>query len=237
MLGKIYFGGMMKRNVWVVLGLLVSLEAVGECRIWTDKNGNSVEAEFVCMSAGKVVIRDKDGRQYRFAPTKLSAADQEFLKTSIPPEIEIVFSKRQDRRNKDYSYSAAVDMSGSIEVVKKNREPYAKEMKVVFMMVGEDQRAHNYIMLDRVEREFDFKTTKSFELAGNKFRMHEDKYDNSYGTEYVGYLAVVLDDSGVIICRKSSRNDFEEYADRALKLNTGDRFSKKFMKEEKLRSY
>lgn len=227
----------MKRIVWVVLGLLVCLEAFGGYRIWTDKNGNSIEAEFVCISAGKVVIRDKQGKQYRFDPKKLSAKDQEFLKTSIPPEIEIVFSKKQDRRNKDYSYYADVFMSGEIEVLKKNREPYAREMKVVFMMVGEDQRTRNYIMLDRVEATFDFKTSKSFELAGNRFKMQEDRYDNSYGTKYEGYLAVVLDDGGNLICKKSSRNDFEENAEKALELKTGDRFGKSFSKEQAIRSY
>jgi len=229
--------GKMKQVILFLLALLVCMEAAGKYRIWTDKNGNSVEAEFVCISAGEVVIRDKEGKQYRFRPSKLSAKDQEFLKTSIPPEIEIEFSKTQDRRKTDYGYYADVFMSGKIEVQKKNREPFAKEMKVVFMMVGEDQRTDNYIVLDRAEGSFDFKESKSFELAGKRFRMHEDRYDNSYGTKYEGYLAVVLDDGGNLICKKASRNDFEEHAEKALELKTGDRFGKAFSKEKAIKTY
>lgn len=74
----------------------VSVQA--EMRIWQDKKGNTIEAEFVTISAGKVVLRTSEGEQLKINPAGLSAADQAYLKRSIPPRIDISFSKKQDRR-------------------------------------------------------------------------------------------------------------------------------------------
>lgn len=104
-------------------------------------------------------------------------------------------------------------------------------------MVGEDQRTRNYILLDRVDGEFDFINSKEFELLGQSFRMHEDHYDNSYGTDYVGFLAVVFSDDGAVLAVKSSRKDFEENCKKIAEFNTGARFTKKFMQLDRGRSY
>lgn len=219
----------MKKWVLVLVSSLC-FQAVAELRIWRDKKGNAIEAEFMTMSAGKVVLKSAEGKVLKIDPSGLCAQDQEWLKNSIPPDLDISFSKKQDRRKHGYSYSSEVFMEGSIEVKKTNREPYAREVKLVFMMIGEDQRYREYVTLDRVEGKFDFKNQKTFSLEGKRFRMWEDNYDNSYGTDYVGYLAVVLDDEGHVIEKKSSRNEFEEHSEKMLEFKTGERFSRTFQK-------
>ena len=227
----------MKKLMLLVLCSGICFQAFSEYRIWKDKKGNSIEAEFVCISGGKVVMRSRAGRVLKFDPSGLCAADQEYLENSIPPKIEVVFSKKQDRKKHGNSYSAEVFMSGSVQFEKKNREPYVREMKAVLMMVGEDQRSRNYIMLDVVDGLFDFKETSDFSLVGNEFRMYEDRYDNSSGTDYVGYIAVVFDDAGEVLAVKSSRKDFVENCAKLAGFKAGSRFSKKFIDVNRIRTF
>ena len=51
-------------------------------RLWTDRDGRTVEAELVGTDADKVVIRRTDGREFTLARARLSAADLEFLEES-----------------------------------------------------------------------------------------------------------------------------------------------------------
>ncbi len=199
-----------------------------EYRMWTDKKGNSIEAELVCESGGKVVIRDRQGKLRKLAPEKLSAADQKYLRTAFPPKTEIVFSKKQDRtKDKDGSEWAWVDMECEITIKKKNRMPYDGTLTAILLVVGRDDRQSDYILLDRQEATFDFIKAKSFLLKGNHFRMRE--YGNYYhdrGTEYVGYLAVVLDKDGNVIDVKSSRKEFAEKCKMMLEIKKGTHFNK-----------
>ena len=199
-----------------------------EYRIWSDKKGNSIEAKFVCESAGRIVIRDRKEKTYKFVPEKLSAADQKYLRTAFPPTIEIVYSKKQDRtKDKGYSDWAWVDMKCEILIKKKSRMPYDESLKVVLLVVGRDDRESDYILLDREEASFDFTKSKSFLLKGNEFRMREyGSYSSNRGTEYTGYLAVVLDKDGNVIEMKSNRKEFAEKFNMMLKIKKGSHFDK-----------
>jgi thiol-disulfide isomerase/thioredoxin len=53
-----------------------------EMRKWTNTSGTVIEAEFVKAEAGNVTLRLKNGKTSTFSETKLSAADQEFIKTA-----------------------------------------------------------------------------------------------------------------------------------------------------------
>ncbi|MBU1694693.1 MAG: hypothetical protein KKC51_12110 [Verrucomicrobia bacterium] len=72
------------------LGLLAQVLGA-EARLWTSQAGSQVEAEFVEMQAGFVVLRATDGRQFKIQMTQLSADDQVFLRENhlrpaAPPE-------------------------------------------------------------------------------------------------------------------------------------------------------
>lgn len=64
----------------VAFGLAAPLFA--EMRKWTNTTGTVIEAEFVKAEAGNVTLRLKNGKTSTFSETKLSEADQEFIKTA-----------------------------------------------------------------------------------------------------------------------------------------------------------
>lgn len=218
----------MNKLLIMVLVLGASLSVMAEFRIWRDKNGNSVEAELLNMNATQVSIRDRNGKVYKFATRKLCEADQKYLKTAFPPEMEIEFKKKQDRIQN--GYSAHVKLTGEITITKKEQRAYDKSLNVVFLIICESQRMNDYAILDRVEATFDFKNTREFILRGNTFSMYEDKYDNSIGYKYEGYVAVIKDDQGKVLQVKSSSNEFEEKYASLLEFEAKTRFSKDYRK-------
>ncbi|MCK4563873.1 MAG: hypothetical protein KAU94_04285 [Verrucomicrobia bacterium] len=206
-----------------------STAVMADFRIWNDQKGNTIEAELASLSATHVVIRDRKGKIYKFSPAKLCSADQSYLR-SIPPKIEINFKKTQDRRKHNYGYAAYVYMTGEVIVKKAEQRAYDGTLKVVLLMIGESQRHHDYVILDRAEESFNFKQSREISLVGKRFSMYEDKYDNNVGYKYKGYVAVVLDSNDKIVEVKASRNDFKEKCGIMLKFKAKTRFSTDFKK-------
>lgn len=228
----------LKKLVFIGLISVICGTSFSEFRIWRDLKGNSIEAEFVCENSGKIVIRDRKGKSFKFEAEKLSIADQKYLKTAIPPDVEITFKKNQDRRNHDWGYSAQVHMNGFIEIKKTSRMPYDSELKAILMMIGEDQGSKELVMLDKAESTFYYKNNKKiFELEGQQFQMYDSKYNANYGVEYTGFLALVLDKNDNLVGIKSSRKEFEAEYRKLLKFNTGNRFSRKFTSKKSSKTY
>jgi len=67
-------------SLCIVFGLASPLFA--EMRKWTNTTGTVIEAEFVKAESGSVTLRLKNGKTSTFSETKLSPADQEFIKTA-----------------------------------------------------------------------------------------------------------------------------------------------------------
>jgi hypothetical protein len=116
--------------------------------------------------------------------------------------------------------------------------PYDSELKAILMMIGEDQRTKELLMLDRSESNFFFKNNKKkFELEGGRFQMYDPKYSANYGVEYTGFIALVLDKNDNLVGIKSSRKEFEAEYRKLLKFNTGNRFSRKFTSKKSSKTY
>jgi hypothetical protein len=69
-----------------LLAAALCATAMAESRKWTDAaSGRSIDAEFVSQTDAKVTLRLKDGKEVALDKTRLSKADQEFLKTATAP--------------------------------------------------------------------------------------------------------------------------------------------------------
>jgi N-acetylneuraminic acid mutarotase len=68
--------------------VLILAAACGEIRTWTDVTGNfQVEAEFVELQDGKVVLRKKNGKTTTVALARLCEADREYVRgLAAPPD-------------------------------------------------------------------------------------------------------------------------------------------------------
>ncbi len=64
----------------LILPTAVGPALAGELRTWTDKSGqHRIEAEFVSEVDGKVILKNKDGKQFEIALSLLAEADQKHI--------------------------------------------------------------------------------------------------------------------------------------------------------------
>jgi hypothetical protein len=81
----------------LALALFSAGSLAGAPRIWTDRDGRSVEAELVRADASSIVIRRvSDGREFTLARERLSVADLDFLDHNEPKSPDPVIAVSPD---------------------------------------------------------------------------------------------------------------------------------------------
>jgi hypothetical protein len=213
----------MKKCICLVLVFITYGISLAEMRLWEDKKGNVLEGEYKCTVSGKVVLTDTKGKDHALSISSLSQKDQKYLQTKIPPKIDIEFKKFQDHKSTGYSMSM-VGMYGEVTLKKTSRMPYEGILKATLFIIGEDAADGEYILMDKSQFNFDFKTEKEKVLTGEKFKMRQYSGYSEFGTEYKGYLVVVYDPDGAVLVVKSNGKKFEEKLKYLSALKQGARF-------------
>lgn len=223
-------GGNMYKSVIIILTLLIGQSALwAEMRTWTDKKGNSIEAEFVNLIGGKVILKTAAEKQVKVPASGLSSADQEFLKNAIPPIIEINVNIDNERKKADEGYSytrTAEKVKGKVTITKKNRDPSNKTFKAELFIFSKNIQTDAVAIIAKSDHRFSFTTEKKIMFTGDTGKTEHtiyDSYSNSgkTGTKYEGYLVIIEDDKGKILFTKGSRKLFEQRASQIKKEKKG----------------
>lgn len=223
----------------ILLSLSMGIQAgYAETRIWTDKKGNTIEAEFVNLVAGKVILKTTKGKQIKVPQNGLSSADQKFLENAIPPDIDIDVNIDNDSEkiSESYSYTRSREkVKGSVTITKKNREPSNKKFKATLYLFSENLASKELTVIAKSEHDFSFEKSNKVIFSGDKGQAeytNRESYSSSgkTGDKYEGYLAVIEDPSGKIVHVKGSRPLFENQAVKILKAKKNSKFDSKFRK-------
>ena len=221
--------------VWVIGGTAIH----AEMRIWTDKKGNSIEAEFVKLFSGKVVLKTAAGKQIKVPQNGLSQKDLEYLKNAVPPKIDIEVNINTDSKNmnnKDYVSSINMKQEkirGKVTITKKNRAPSCRKFVAYLYIFTKHQQSEEIKVVDTKTHAFSFEKHNTVKFEGSTISTHyynksygsgySSEYDN-YGEEYEGYLVFIEDETGNIICTKSSRSLYESNISQIKKSKKNDHF-------------
>jgi hypothetical protein len=221
-----------------------TISCFAEYRVWTDKKGNTVEAEFIRVSGDKIVLCNRDGKEYRLTSSSLCDEDQEHLKEKIPDNvvssadtksadiqeklrIEINFKKNTDtRRPREGSSYTEEEMVCSASITKKTTSAYDQELKATLYVLGVRDSEDQYVMLDKTEHTFNFRSSPEVLLTGERFLITYYGSSSKYDTKYEGYLIVVRNATGEIIEVKASSNKFEKNIDTLRNIPTSTYFRK-----------
>jgi hypothetical protein len=114
-------------------------------------------------------------------------------------------------------------------VKKISQSKYTGTLTAVLIIIGRDQRFKIYNILEKAKNDFDFKKSDEFVLQTKIFRMYQDDSISS-GTIYTGYLALVMDEKGVVIAEKSNRKEFIKSKEKLVLLKKGSKMDRKFDK-------
>lgn len=234
----------MKKAVLLFVAVGFSISVLAEFRIWTDQNGNQMEAEFIRVSGKNIVLKRKDGKQRTVSPMMLSVDDQEYLWSKIPadllnpskssmdrekpPRLDVKVAKKTDTK-KEWD-KVDRDISCIIKIRRLSSPGYTRKLKAVLFVLGISKEHDYYVMIDKKDFEFDFNNSPNIELSGNSARITYLQSSN-YGIEYKGYVLVITDDEGNELQVLGSSHRLEEGYDKLSKFSRNDVFSQSFEKK------
>ncbi|MEN8255279.1 MAG: SHD1 domain-containing protein, partial [Verrucomicrobiota bacterium] len=208
-------------------------------RTWTLVDGRTLEAEFVNLFGGKVVLKNAKGKIKKVPREQLSAEDIEHAELTRPPDIDINFLNSL----KTVSFSGGFydfyfwyrydEQHGhfGLQLKQTSAGDYNHELKVDMFVVGQQREGNQYLLLDRQQftfnpveedRFFEFRSKRKVELQD-----YPDYYKHMvHGDKYVGYLVTVTDKRGVVITTAGPKKWLAENLDSLKKLKVGNYFDK-----------
>jgi hypothetical protein len=229
-----------------VLALGLCVMASAEMRTWNFRTGEQLEAEFVKLYFGKIVLKDSAGKEWTLPVEDfvLSDEDKEFLALENIPELKLEFKKSitqknftnvryaEDRPPEDRaSFGASVQQKGTGD--------YSFELSVEFFAIGKEIKGNRYILLDRSSDKFTLtkENKREFEFYSNRVVRLTDMWTNNEtyserGEQYFGFLVVVKDKRGKVVAMNASNDWLLEHLD-----NMEERMIGNYMDETCTRTY
>lgn len=228
------------RNMVVVPTLCLLLGHVCLARTWVDDDGRKLNAELLENLHGHVTLETPEHKIIHVSISSLSAADQEYILSQTPPELEIDVVEITDRHNQGFDLDDGDndrnDNDDEIQIqtnqdkfkatlTKDDLRAYNGTIKAEMYIMGKQGARSQYVLLSKTVSNVSFgkdlSDTFQFTSANCTFRDLESDAASTLGTEYAGYLVVLLDGQGRIFQSKGSRSMFEAHLADIRKMQEG----------------
>ena len=229
----------MKMNKWMVIVVVILvwvIDSRAEYRLWTAKDGSTVEAELVNIAGEKVVLKLQDGSLKKVLLSGLSIQDRKYAELNSPPKIEVkvtVDTKRENRTGPAH-HSVQVQAESvqcEVELIKVGSKSYDAPLKAHCVMLAEVEQRDYLMIVDRKVVPFNFKNEKSHVFTTKPMQFEQRNSGSSttaMGKEYEGYLVVITDPNGKVLQMKASRDSLEDHAELLMISPLGTVFDEKF---------
>lgn len=208
----------------IVLFGMVSL-GFGAMRTWTSLSGQTLEAEYVRDSMGKVWLKTSTGKVKQIPISGLSQVDRDYINLRHPPKLEI----KADDNKKGLSVKGDIDnrkesLQFEVEIRKTSKQPYSEEMTAYLFVLGRDISDDEYILLDTQKESFVLTpaNNNSYTFKGKRVKLEYDP-DPPWGEKYEGYLVCIKTSDGDILMFKGKKR-FEKNLNILMKAKVNDRF-------------
>ena len=206
-------------------------------RMWTLKSGKSIEAEYVSIFGGKVVLKTAQGKVVKVPLSKFSEENLGFLDLLNPPQLTMDFKKHTTRFEVLYNpYSGmpiptAQEFAGGVVVKQQTMKEYAHPLRIEMYVVVDEYDGDNFILLDRQTETFTLtpENGKTFELRGDDkiLRRYENYGGIVRGEKYKGYMILVYDERGEIIAQNITHDWLLGLVGKLREFPIGRHFNKK----------
>jgi hypothetical protein len=231
-----------KQNTTVLALLTVCLAAEAELRTWIDINGHKVTAELIENMHGNVTLRTEKEKEIHISISGLSAADQKYVLKNSPPKIDIRVSEVTNRKNKGFSFENPNNSSNDRDVQvqttsshykvtleKSGSRPYNRSIQAELYIIGFKKLTEEFVLLSKTVEDVDFNQEDSenkFVFNSNTITTRNLQGGVDAGTEYFGYLVVLVDEKNHVFDVKGSRSKIEEHTATLRKRKSGDAVKK-----------
>ncbi|MDF7807742.1 SHD1 domain-containing protein [Pontiellaceae bacterium B12219] len=204
-------------------------------RLWTLKDGRTVEAEFMTVVAGNLILKTVAGKQLKLPLNNVSDADVDYSKLSMPPKLDLELSKSSSQckwgdtyngeprtvRGNIYTYTAKIRQTST--------QPYGFGLTAEMFVIGDEIGGNKNILLDYQKSDFrlDADNDFSFEFSGRPVELFDYTVNNERrGQRYSGFLIVITDTRGKIIAYQTPSENLYRNLSNLRKLRVGWYFDK-----------
>jgi hypothetical protein len=211
--------------------------AVSPLRIWALADGKTVEAEYVNIMGGNVVLKTSRGKVVKVPASEFSEADRLEIELRNPPKLKLMLKKdtRQfavlNNPEMDNPVPAATEFTGNVVIEQDGRmNDYQRELRVEFYLVADEYDGNNFILYDRQIENFKLtpENSRRYELQGRKDIMlrYEHYCGNVRGEKYKGYMILVFNERDELIAQNLSHDWLLDLRDKLLTFPVGRHFNK-----------
>ena len=195
--------------------------AAMEMRIWEETSGKQVKARYDRELFEDVQLRRPDGSLYVIPLRELSRQDLKYIRTRIPPEIELEVRARMRTKERNPNYTRWHDFEDDIEtgtvtlkVRQTSKDLFLGTLRAELYLVGREVCTKDIYRLCRkktIQFKFPEEGDPEYEFSASvDFRIYEEYNYTTRGADYEGYLVVVTDAKGKKLAVKTSLNFLEE---------------------------
>ena len=203
-------------SIIVLAYFFTAVTSLAAMRTWTSTNGQTIEAEYVRHSVGKIVLKRADGKEIAVPASYLSKEDQAYANKLVPPRLKLDFSKRA-LTTAEYYDDHRQQIRFTVKIEKTSRLPYDGKLKVELFVLGENLGSGGKSMLLRkvwTDVELSNEPDDVLELTPEPIVVHYDDQGGSgwnieYGTKYDGYAFFVFDENGNMLGSRASSKNLE----------------------------
>lgn len=188
--------------------------AESNSRIWTAKDGKTIEAEFSVALADQAVLKTSEGKVIKVPLNQLSESDREYIELADPPEFNITFTKQSSQRIlKTSGYvneepPRILDYTFGVKMKQTSASSYNHALNVEYFSSGvQHHDDRKFKLLDRGSSSFTpgKENQHAHQFHGDPVElMSYDQLKQRSGIKYKGYLVVVTDERGIIIQHNAS---------------------------------
>lgn len=232
----------MKATVLLILMLCMATFSMAETsgvelREWTDRDGNTVKAEYVRTEVESVILRGEDGTEFKVSMQSLSETDLQFVRLQTPPRIFINMEPSVDSYTVGYLGNGGYDYTVRYQVVepsvllrKTSTEPYEAPLEMEVILLGRIREVRRYIVIDNAVVSFKFTGKQSYEVnyIGYPVDLRQIRGSWRSGIEYEGYLVLIRDSMGRLVAVKSNKISLEQNAEGLSGAQTGSMLTDKW---------
>jgi len=203
--------------------------------IWTSTDGKEIEAGYVAVVAGKVVLETSTGKQLKVPLAKLSPADREYVELMNPPGFAIDFVKLADSKLGRYELSPMElvwgytpprinDFTFGAKVKQRGAGAYNHKLTLEYFAIGKELLGDRYVLLDRQSSTFTptKENERSHAFKGESIEFVEyDLEGQTRGRRPDGNLVILTDKRGHVIQYRASKSWLWEHIENLKRLPIG----------------
>lgn len=206
-------------------------------QLWTLKDGDHLDAEFVKMFSQNVVLKTTHGKTIKRPLSDFSDGDIERLVLLNPPKLKLSFKKDtkqfkvRSNPEMDTSVPVATEFAGGVVIEQSDRQnKYQRPLRLELYVILDEFDGENFILHDRQTQDFMLtsENKQRFELYGRKDIMLRYEHYNGKvrGEKFKGYMILVLNEKNEIIAQNLSHDWLFDIRDELLQFPIGRHFNK-----------